>query len=497
MSRRSGMLQADPRYVKAVQGILDRALSDPSGLPDSENVFVRWGVAPGPALWPGVLRILFVLDARVETSTGPGCFGLGYVLETLRDPSFAWWVRFDVQVVRRDDGSLRLHGCPEGDTNYTAPGRNPGFPIFDFRFTDASFNINDYDQVWFFGDYPSNADGPVDSPDFAPLEDAELKLLAEWMDRGGGVFATGDHYNLGASMCSRIPRVRTMRKWTVPQGVPTQDGDRRNQTLQHAPGYIDLWEGDTTPQPIEPVYQQRSPSILARSLVPHPLLCTPTGPITYFPDHMHEGEVIEDNEVELDLPLDIPGYGRSEYPFEGTDALPVGTAAAIAPGFDIRPRPRPHVVAHGHTTNAVLPQAEAHQPAGAMTRAAGLFTKRFGLVSAYDGDRVGIGRVVVDSTWHHWFSYNLHGFKSDNPPMYRLMQAYYRNVALWLATPAQRQTLLFAATWGTVVSDPMAFPAAPRRSIWAVGQRAVEMMSRTVSPCTLFELVASSFNGLA
>jgi hypothetical protein len=163
----------------------------------------------------------------------------------------------------------------------------------------------------------------------------------------------------------------------------------------------------------------------------------------------------------------------------------------------VRPRPRPHVVAHGHTTNAAIPPAEAPQPTGAIERTAGLFTKRFGLVSAYDGDRVGIGRVVVDSTWHHWFSYNLHDFKSANQPMYRLMQAYYRNVALWLATPTQRQTLLFAATWGTVVSDPMAFPAAPRRSIWAVGERAVAMMSRTVSPCTLFEFVASPFNGLA
>ena len=87
-------------------------------------------------------------------------------------------------------------------------------------------------------------------------------------------------------------------------------------------------------------------------------------------------------------------------------------------------------------------------------------TKRFGLVGAYDGDSVGIGRVVVDSTWHHWFSYNLHGFQAANPAMYELMQAYYRNVGLWLATPAQRQSMVVAASWGIVVSDPMAFPAA-------------------------------------
>ena len=69
------------------------------------DAFVRWGVAPGPALWPAVLRILFVIDGRVNTSKDPGDFGLGYALETLRDPAFAWWVRFSVQVVRRDQKS--------------------------------------------------------------------------------------------------------------------------------------------------------------------------------------------------------------------------------------------------------------------------------------------------------------------------------------------------------------------------------------------------------
>jgi hypothetical protein len=81
-------------------------------------------------------------------------------------------------------------------------------------------------------------------------------VLAEWMDRGGGVFAVGDHFNLGASMCSRIPRVRTMRKWTEAQGVPSQFGDDRNETLQLVPASSDdAREGDATPQTIEPVFR--------------------------------------------------------------------------------------------------------------------------------------------------------------------------------------------------------------------------------------------------
>src|SRR5437763_3027999 len=179
------------------------------------DAFVRWGVAPGPALWPIVLRILFVIDGRIDTSTGPGCFGLGYVLETLRDDSFAWWVRFEVQVVRRDQARMPLPNCSsqDSDSNYNQ-GQDPRFAITGFRFTEPNFSLNDWDQVWLFGDYPANQDGDINEPQFCHLDDVELKLLAEWMDRGGGVFAAGDHWNLGASMCSRIPRVRTMRRWT-------------------------------------------------------------------------------------------------------------------------------------------------------------------------------------------------------------------------------------------------------------------------------------------
>jgi hypothetical protein len=441
--------------------------------------YLRWGVVDGPWLWPTRIRVLFVVDGRISTDRCPGCFGLGLVLDTLRDASFAWWVQFEVSVVRRDSGQNRqckTEVLSSQDIN--------------FRFTKPGFDLHDYDQVWFFGDYPANNyTAPITDPDFSPLSDPELKILAEWMDRGGGVFAAGDHFNLGASMCSRIPRVRTMRKWTVEQGVPPMDGPFRHQTLQPTTGTSDAWEGDSLPQPIEPVYQRSATSVIARSLIPHPLLCAPSGVIDKFPDHMHEGQVIDDEAVELDLPLDIAGYDGVEYPFE---ALPATEAlTTVAPG--LRPRPRPHVIAYGRTTQMVGPVA----PQGPVKEAFAFnpVTEssptgwRFGLVGAYDGDAARIGRVVVDSTWHHWFSYNLHGFVDGNPPMYELMQAYYRNVGLWLATPSQRRSMLVAATWGVVVGDPMAFPLEPRRSLWAVGERALDVICRTATQCTLFEFV--------
>src|SRR5450432_3149342 len=151
-----------------------------------------------PAYWSPLLNILFVVDGRINTSKDPQSFGLGYVLETL-------------------------------------PGS---------------------DQVWLFGDFPSNLSDNHTESRFSPLSDSELKCLAEWMDRGGGVFAAGDHWNLGASMCSRIPRVRSMRRWTPGQGVPPMDGDARHQTLQPNPniGNPDLLEGDTYAQPVEVVH---------------------------------------------------------------------------------------------------------------------------------------------------------------------------------------------------------------------------------------------------
>jgi hypothetical protein len=421
------------------------------------DLYRKWGVLPGPWLWATHLRILFVLDGRIDSGRTSGCFGLGLVLDTLRDNSFAWWVRFEIDVVRRDDGVQRL--CAPD-----SPDESPA--SFNFRLTNAGFDIDEYDQIWFFGDFPSNnPDDPSDAK-YSPLDNAELKLLAEWMDRGGGVFATGDHANLGASMCSRIPRVRTMRKWTAAQGVPPQHGPGRHETTQGAQGTVTTYaeEEDAVPQTIEPVYRPTATSIALRTWVPHPLLCARDGVIDRFPDHMHEGEVIAGDAVQLDQPLAIPGYAGVEYP------------AAVDPAES---RPRPQVVAYGRTTPQWQHEDGPVNP------------KRFPLIGAYDGDPAGIGRVVVDSTWHHWFSVNLHGLRDLNPPVYGHMQAYYRNVALWLATPAQRDSMLFASAWGVVVSDPMAFPMALRRNLWQVGEKAVDVIGRTATQCTLWGLVVN------
>jgi len=263
-----------------------------------------------------------------------------------------------------------------------------------------------------------------------------------------------------------------MRKWTRAQGVPEFANEARNETLVHFSHPL-AEEGDRWPQQIYPVYRvdPSVPWLAGRS--PHPLLCGENGVIDHFPDHMHEGEVFEDDEVLLDQPLGIPGYGGVEYPEVPIVVAP--TAAAVGPAArrgpePFRNRPVPHVVAHGWTTNQGSPQ------------------RRFGMIGAYDGESVGLGRVVVDSTWHHWFSLNLVGFVNEAPNLYRGMQNYYRNVALWLATPEQRASMLIAATWGVLVGKhPGAFSHA--LSIWEIGERVVDVIGRTAPQCIVSELV--------
>jgi hypothetical protein len=435
-----------------------------------------WGIAIGDWLWAARVRILFVIDGPVNLGAGEMDFGLHQVLDTLRDPTFAWWVRFDIDVGKRDGEPIarriRDHRDRFGvdyDIEWTY--------YEGFRLDQDGFDLNAYDQVWFFGVYGGDRDSAIADDRNLPLDDAELRLLAEWMDRGGGVFATGDHATLGASMSWRIPRVRTMRKWTHAQGVPEQSDATRHETLIHAPDGGN-YEADHWPQTIEPVYRYLAGGTdlhpfpflhPIKSRVPHPILCAPDGVIDTFPDHMHEGEVIEDGDVELDRPLDIPGYDGVEYPH----ADGIVAAAVPSPATGGIHRPHPQVIAYGRTTNA-------EQTA----------SKRFALVGVYDGDRARIGRVVVDSTWHHWFSYNLVGFQQTNPLAYRRMQAYFRNVALWLARAEQRSSMLVAGGWGVLTGlSPMMFTR--RMGPWEIGERVVEVLGQTMSPCILSEVVTT------
>src|SRR5262249_2274179 len=138
--------------------------------------------------------------------------------------------------------------------------------------------------------------------------------IARFMDRGGGIFAVGDHDGVGSKMGGNILRVRLMRRWLEADepaatlqingqtilgnwAVSPEDstiGKDRNDTPQpdSADGqYYFFDQSDPTPQDL--IDGNGNP--LATSPGPiHTILRDRVGAvIDKFPDHMHEGEATD------------------------------------------------------------------------------------------------------------------------------------------------------------------------------------------------------------
>src|SRR5579872_6310326 len=157
--------------------------------------------------------------------------------------------------------------------------------IEHFRFDAHDLSV--YDEIWLFGVAPPGETN-------APMSDAELAALATFMDGGGGVFATGDHEDLGVVLNGQVPRVRSMRKWYYPNPGPHGEpvappaiGPDRIETTQLEQGQTFALfdnQSDAIPQPITPRMYAFGGYFWSIEY-PHPLLCGPKGPITVLPDH--------------------------------------------------------------------------------------------------------------------------------------------------------------------------------------------------------------------
>lgn len=366
------------------------------------------------------IRILIVADNNISFTEAPSGFGVGRVVRLLRESSIGC-TRFTVDLARRDSVAP--------STNPTPAPNEPRYSGFRFdQQEDGKPIINKYDEVWCFGFNPGNNAGPdsnITQPDALPASDAELSVLTTWMnDRKGGLLAMGDHDYLGASMCHRIPRIRSMRRWTNAQDVPPIGGAAHPDThLRHdtnqpftaaeiaGTAAIDfLNQEDSKPQPIDwvPWITQRL-NYFRISKRPHPILCHPEhGPIDVMPDHPHEGWCFEDDEIDLSATYDFGSVEGPEYP--GADGG----------------GPAPMVIAHGWT----VPNPPFLLDKGASPK------KRFGMISVYDGHAAGVGRVATDSTWHHWFDENIFDIEAAGGENWDKISRYYLNVAKWLAPPA-------------------------------------------------------------
>ena len=350
-----------------------------------------------------IVKILVVTDEDggfQRSNSASHKFHLGEFIKVLTDTA---WSGFTVEVTRAHRHDDPSPGTPQASHPI-------GADLYGFRFSAAS--LAGFDMALFFS-IADKSEDPVAS-DASRREEAAA--VAEFMESGRGFFAAGDHEDLGASICQHIPRVRSMRRWakstTGPHGgpvAPSGTESDRHDTLRSG---VDTGtnggtsfpfqfndQSDDLPQPISPRAYTLWRSRWFATTIVHPLLCSPLGRVSVLPDHMHEGWC----EVPGDLTRieDLPGRaGKQEYPLDSDGNVVEPEVIADAT-----------VLAH-ETLNQEFGGSFAISPA-----TPGPYS--FGVIGAYDGHRAGVGRIVVDATWHHFVNINvtdhIQGFASDSP----------------------------------------------------------------------------------
>ena len=318
------------------------------------------------------------------------------------------------------------------------------------------------------------------------LSTPEQDAIIRFMNTGGGLFATGDHASLGSALASTLPRVRSMRRWSPPP--PPLGPTRVDTTMADHQGQVVFEnQSDDIPQKLRLKWYTWTDFYLARQVYPHPLLCSPAGAITEFPDHMHEGEVVEP--AVLDAVMTTAGQNFDEYPVDANGQ-----------------RVAPEIVAWGWTGGYADPEV-MH---GIHVGDPGTSNKRWtGVVGAYDGKRAGVGRVVVDSTWHHFFDINLIGDNVANRPSFSdprkalwskgftyspdglrvlgQIDQYYRNIVHWLSPGVGLSHFAALAIELAVTKQITELLDDDKISVLDVGRHAWEVAIRRYPPCMVIE----------
>lgn len=421
-----------------------------------------------------VTKVLIVTDGNLNF--GEGDFGLSTFIRCLRDraPGYA---RFELTLAHIDNVS---------DAEMLAAESGIARRIKRFRFDNPDhFTPEMYDEVWLFGILPRYSGRPGrPGEDGSTLVNAEVAALQQHMERGGGLFATGDHGDLGRALCSRLPRVRSMRHWSdFPDAANSEvsmGGPRRNDTNQigHDPGSQFNDQSDDIPQRLQLRLYSTRIGALRSVRYPHPLFCGRSGRIDVFPDHPHEGECREPGNVTETL-NGIPDYPQDA---SGHRVLPEVIAWSNVPS--------------GNTAGSKQPT----------------IPHTFGAVSAYDGHRVTgnpRGRVVCDATWHHFVNINLigtlepaigHPSKNDgflaSPAGRQVLEKilnYFTNIAVWISPPERhrcyranlwRQTLFHDRVLEATLFDPaITIDRLPAHALALVGAHARDVIGERTSVC--------------
>lgn len=335
--------------------------------------------------WRCEVNVLVVTDGGLNF--GMGGFGLSEFLRTFQqlEAESMTNIRYNLTIAHRGNG---LGVAANVHTNPRTVARLSGYK-FD------SENLAKYDQIWLFG--------IVSAPG---LSQAEVASIDAYVDGGGGLFATGDHGSLGAALCAQINRVKDMRHWADFPSTSNADnevsmgGARRNDTNRprasagetHA-SHFDR-QSDDIPQTIMPR--------VFSGAVPHPLLSIPAWKraskiIDIMPDHPHEGQC------------------KPETAFTTPNGTTISTQI-VATSTVI-----------GGTTSGGKQACAPHC---------------FPSIAVFDGHPGGVGRIVVDATWHHFVNINLNGVGANPIPAETLagltntdfiaVQHYFMNIARWM-----------------------------------------------------------------
>ena len=349
--------------------------------------------------FPCPQKILMVTDGSLNF--GAGFFGLSEFVSIIQSAG---------------------HTVSTAHRNGVGPTTIPG--NFNFATATTPVTTANYDQIWLFGFNTVNLTAP------------QQTTIAQFMENGGGVFATGDHQTIGAGMGNNIPRVRRMRNWAT---IPMVDPNRLDTVLDPGVDNIKQFDdqADVFPQRIYPVFfSNGGPDTVASSWSVHPVLRHPSGAVDYLPDHPHESECL--------APAPVAGI------FAGVEEWPTPTGGG--------PRIAPQVVAvaisAGRFIMSGAPTASGTKPP--------VTPRCFGTISTYDGDAAGVGRIVCGATWHHFVNINLNGsgaapdttgvartglYVGGVPtPEYLKIQRYYLNTVRWLAPIGRRFCWPFVIT---------------------------------------------------
>jgi len=414
--------------------------------------------------------ILVVVDTEISTSPA-NTFGIASVIELLRNTRVGC-MKFRVDIALRSNETFSVVASP-------TPVQ-PKYRGFRFNSSSAGTDVIDkYEQIWCFGFKPSNSgspdDGQIDAAIALPASNAELNKLDQWMKvRKGGLFGTGDHHFLGASMCRKIPRLGTMRRWTNADGVPPIGSSNRIDTLRPPPPVANFQaggpsslgngphQGDLTVQPIRwTTWKSVYWPFARRRKRPHPVLCHPTlGPIDVMPDHAHEG-----------LCVPSPNLGANKK-FKSELEYPKAT--------DGGPKPQPEIIAYGSNLDSDdWNFAKGSQPARSNNP----------MIAVYNGLRAGIGRVATDSTWHHWMDVNLNAIKSADNDDWKKISRYFINLAIWLNPPGSTTRCLYLSVAASHFEAVGFQEYHPKATTIELGRSLREHLTKAYGPCWVTERI--------